>query len=134
MRLAAAPLRRPRIALTSLIDIVFLLLFFFMLASRMLDWRALPVNLAGMGDAAAPSADAIPVVVLMTDGSLRQRGEPIDPTHLLAQVEAAATRALVVVPARGVSLQQLMDALDPLQAQGVAIRLARPGGGVGAGS
>ena len=36
--------RSPTISLTPLIDVVFILLIFFMLASRFGDWKDLPVN------------------------------------------------------------------------------------------
>ena len=36
--------RRPLISLTPLIDVVFILLVFFMLASSFLDWRSIDLN------------------------------------------------------------------------------------------
>lgn len=128
MRLALAPARRPRIALTSLIDVVFLLLFFFMLASRALDWRALSVDLASLRGAPVPTQTVpSPVLVLMADGRVMLRGESIARDALLRRVGSDAAREWIVVPARGVSLQLLMDLIDPLHQQGVAVRLSHPG-------
>ncbi|MEM6945656.1 MAG: biopolymer transporter ExbD, partial [Pseudomonadota bacterium] len=40
-RLANRPRKRLRISITPLIDVVFILLVFFMLASSFLDWRSI---------------------------------------------------------------------------------------------
>lgn len=128
MQLAHRPPRRPRIALTSLVDVVFILLFFFMLASHFLDWRALPVDLAPVREApASPVAAPKLVVVLLADDSLRVGGAPIDRAALLARIDAG--RELIVVPARGATVQQLVDLLDELAPSGARLRLGHPGGG-----
>ncbi|HAD24347.1 MAG TPA: biopolymer transporter ExbD [Alphaproteobacteria bacterium] len=41
--------RRPLISLTPLIDVVFILLVFFMLASSFLQWRVIDINVPGSG-------------------------------------------------------------------------------------
>ena len=54
MKFATAPSRRRLISLTPLIDVVFILLIFFMLASSFLDWRA--IGLDAPADATAGAA------------------------------------------------------------------------------
>ena len=44
------------ITLTPLIDVVFILLIFFMLASSFIDWRALDLRLAGGSDTTQSAA------------------------------------------------------------------------------
>ena len=129
MQLARRPPRRPRIALTSLVDVVFILLFFFMLASHFLDWRALPVDLAPMREAPAASL-ATPklVVLLMADDTLRVEGQRIERADLPARIDSAGGEA-IVVPARGATVQQLVSLLDILAPTGARIRLGHPGAG-----
>jgi biopolymer transport protein ExbD len=125
VQLARRPPRRPRIALTSLVDVVFILLFFFMLASHFLDWRALPVDLAQVSEApVAPASTPKLVVLLMADDSLRVRGERIERADVLARIEEAAE--VIVVPARGTTLQQLVSLLDVLAPSGARVRLGHP--------
>ena len=49
---AAAQKKRPLISLTPLIDVVFILLVFFMLASSFLDWRSIDLSTPAAAEAA----------------------------------------------------------------------------------
>ena len=76
--MSGAPLYRSRqkgISLTPLIDVVFILLMFFMLTSTFTRWKAVdlrfPVADSGV-DPKNPQA-----VILHTDGSLSLRGRPL---------------------------------------------------------
>ncbi|MCC2655738.1 MAG: Biopolymer transport protein ExbD/TolR [Panacagrimonas sp.] len=124
MRLAPRPLRRSRVPLTSLVDVVLCLLFFFMLTSQYLDWRVLPVDLAEVApDGAAPSALT---VLLLADGGLRLGEQPASVTDVIAAIRAdAGTRPVMLVPARGVSVQATVDVLDALAPSGARVVLGR---------
>ncbi len=68
---------RRLISLTPLIDVVFILLVFFMLASSGLDWRAVELSVSsGSGDAQTQSLAV--QIRLKADGSLLLGTEPID--------------------------------------------------------
>ncbi|MCH9826574.1 MAG: biopolymer transporter ExbD [Gammaproteobacteria bacterium] len=114
--------RRHAIPLTSLVDVVFILLFFFMLASSYLDWRAFPLSLAGEGgDASAPVGHTLTIA---RDGALLD-GEIVNAEQLRERLRGRAA-PVVVVPEDGVPLQSLVEWLDRLKLWGVNASLARP--------
>lgn len=112
---------RPLISLTPLIDVVFILLVFFMLASRFADWRAVdvpsPVALSG------EAADRNALIVDVGTDSLRLAGAEL-PLSLLverakARIAARSDQRVIVRPGEGVTLQATMDVLDALRGAGV---------------
>jgi len=121
-RLATEPRRRrPLISLTPLIDVVFILLIFFMLASSFLDWRA--IELAAPGRAVGGgSLEGALLVDLRADG-LRLAGEPVSLDQLASRVGARLAvrpgQRVLLRPADGVPLQQAVTVLDRLAALGV---------------
>lgn len=129
MRLAPRPLRRSRIPLVSLVDVVFNLLFFFMVTSQYLDWRVLPVDLADVAAGQSAGADAAPdalTVLLLPGGDLRLAEKSATATQVIAAIRAeAGARPVMLVPARGVSLQATIDALDALAPSGARVVLGR---------
>ncbi len=128
MQLAGPAPRRSRIALTSLVDVVFILLFFFMLASQHLQWRSFAVN--RVAPVAAGAAEVMPddtrTLLLLADGRLFVDGQGTDLDRLLNSLRgASAAPVLVLVPGPGVSMQALVDMLDALQPSGAALQLGR---------
>ena len=114
------PARR-LISLTPLIDVVFILLVFFMLASSGLDWRAVDLTVSsGSGDAQSPNP-AIQIR-LKADGSLSLGTEPMDidalRTRMSAAIAEAPKRQIVIRSEPGVRLQRAVDTLDLLKAEG----------------
>lgn len=123
MRLAPRPLRRSRVPLTSLVDVVFNLLFFFMLTSQYLDWRVLPVDLAEVAGAQAGTGTAL-TILLLPNGDLRLGAEPASVPQVLEAIRGdAGARPVMLVPARGVSLQATIDVLDALAPSGAGVVL-----------
>lgn len=125
---------RARVSLTPLIDVVFILLVFFMLASSFLDWQAFDLSVVTPGPDAESSEQQPMRIVLSADGTWLLEGKPVRPVALRARVEAALrsdpARAFYVEPQAGVSLQTAVDALDYLRASGAErvslIRGGRP--------
>ncbi len=112
---------RRLISLTPLIDVVFILLVFFMLASSGLDWRAVDLTISGgSGDAQSPSR-AIQIR-LKADGSLSLGAETMDidalRTRMSATIAEAPQRQIVIRSEPGVRLQRAIDTLDLLKAEG----------------
>ncbi|MGF1553317.1 MAG: ExbD/TolR family protein [Paracoccaceae bacterium] len=118
-RKAARP--RARLGLTPLIDVVFILLVFFMLASRFTDWRAIELTTAGASGTAASYEGAM--LVRVEAGAVLFGGRAIG----LDRLEARLAERLAGVPdqrvlvqtAPGVATQRLVDVLDRLDAAGV---------------
>lgn len=120
--------RRRLISLTPLIDVVFILLIFFMLASSFLDWRALelippPENVAD----SRPGLEGALMIEIHPEG-LRFAGETLLQDQILQRVASRLSEfpqtTVLVRPAPGVTLQQtvtLLDRLVELDAREVAL-------------
>ncbi|GMG84174.1 hypothetical protein LNKW23_33880 [Paralimibaculum aggregatum] len=125
--------RRLRIGLTPLIDVVFILLVFFMLASSFEDWRSLPLAAApAMAGAPAP-AMAGAMLVEVAPAGLRLAGAPVSGAALrrrLAERLAAVPEQRVLLRALpGAEMQRLVAAVDLLRAAGVRDLALAPAGG-----
>jgi biopolymer transport protein ExbD len=118
------PRRRPAgIRLTPLIDVVFILLVFFMLASSFLDWRAFPLGLPPAD--ATPDPDSSPIVIhVEAGGGLRIDGSAVTPDALVTRIDAVRgdepERAVVVQPAGDATVATTVEVLDRLRAASVA--------------
>jgi len=121
MRTLAAPTARRRsvISLTPLIDVVFILLVFFMLASSFLDWRTLALDTAAAG-APAPAEEA-PFLVQIETGELRLNGAAITLATLIdaARVRRPAAQPVSLQPMAETRVQAVVRVLDALNAAGV---------------
>jgi len=123
---AARKRRRALISLTPLIDVVFILLVFFMLATSFLDWRSISLNPPAAG-ASFPSVKGAMLVEIREDGSnlsLRFSGRNLTLDALAGRladrlVEKPDQRVLVK-PHTGVVLQDVVLVLDRLSEVGVA--------------
>ena len=124
------PRRRARVSLTPLIDVVFILLVFFMLASSFVDWRSIRLTAAETGSAAAPGMVGAMLVEIRPEG-VRLSGQPMAPAalaaRLAARLETHPETRVLVRPAGGVEMQRVVDLLDRLSVAGIA-RLDLVGG------
>lgn len=106
--------------LTALIDVVFILLVFFMLASRLVAERALPLSAAAEGGGGGEGAL---LVEALPDG-YRLGGEALDAEGLAARLSARLaidpTTPVVLRTAPGADVQRVVSALDAMAAAGVA--------------
>ena len=117
--------RRRLISLTPLIDVVFILLVFFMLVSSFLDWRVITLDAetaeAATSDGGGGLLGAV-VVDIDAAGGFHLSGEPMDLETLAARIAALASRrddlSVVVRSAPGVPVQNMVDVLDVLAAEG----------------
>lgn len=115
--------RKRAISLTPLIDIVFILLLFFMLASNFQQWRSIKLNTPGVSAAPPSTERRILQLRLHADGSLELEGQAL----LMRQLSARLTTYLdsdpqpgvIVLPDTDVALQTLVSVFDLLQATGV---------------
>lgn len=117
----ASPSRRRRspISLTPLIDVVFILLVFFLLASTFLDWRSLSLDTSA-ASAATPSRDAV-FVIRVGSEELRLNGELIELAELIeqARVRQPAGHVVSVQPVGETRVQQVIKVLDALNAASI---------------
>lgn len=111
-----AAFRRRKLSLTSLIDVIFLLLLFFMLSSTFSHYSE--VELATSGAGAAPAPDTRPIFVRLRADSLRVNAREVDIAGLRGAVTPlmdGEARALVSTGA-DVTAQRLTDLLLALRA------------------
>lgn len=109
--------RRRRLSLTSLIDVIFLLLLFFMLSSTFTRFAEIELSSGGAG---APAAKAAPVFAQLAPESFRVDGVAADletVADVLARrgIDPGATPLLLAL-SEGVTAQRLTDALGALRA------------------
>jgi len=113
----APPRIRRRISLTPMIDVVFLLLVFFMLAARFGQDQAIPLQIAvGAGEWQGP-----PRLVDVLPQGQRLNGVDLAPEALVEELSAlveAPTDPVVLRPRDGASLQRLVDVMETLSAFG----------------
>jgi biopolymer transport protein ExbD len=115
--------------MASLIDVIFLLLLFFMLASTFS--QRVEIDLSSGSEGAPPAAERDTVLRLTVDtGTLVLDGEAL---ALAALPDAVAARAeapdtlLAVEVGENVDVQRLTDVLLALRGSPVAVRVIEPG-------
>lgn len=124
MRIEAAPPRRRPLSLTALIDVVFILLVFFMLVTRLVNWGQLELSLA-VADGGAPTASqpldmatlrVLPETVML-DG--RQLSVARAAEMLSRRAGEAPGLRVFLAPEPAVPLQRLVVVLETLQRAGL---------------
>ena len=121
MQIDVAPRRKRSVSLTPLIDVVFNLLLFFMLASSLAKWSGL--ELATGSEAASnediPAAD----VYLLGDGELRydERTYPLEAlaAQLTEDLNDERISSVILRAEDGVRLSELIDSFDQLGHAGI---------------
>ena len=118
-----APRRRPALSLTSLIDVIFLLLMFFMLTSTFTRLGEIEFAAAPRGGVEVPQTP--PVFVQLSTETLRLNGAEVPLEGLRAALESlAGPEGLVLVAlADGVQAQRLVDVLALLRGAAFSVRV-----------
>lgn len=116
------PARRPLISLTPLVDVVFILLVFFMLASSFLQWRVVDISVPSAG---GPVVDDLQLVRIdIYPAELRVSGQRVLPADVVSHIGrlygagseiAVALRAMPDTP-----VQAIVTTLDHLARGGIA--------------
>jgi biopolymer transport protein ExbD len=110
MPLSSTEFRQRRLSLTSLIDVIFLLLMFFMLSTSFSRFAETPLSAAkgGTGTSAEP-----PRFLQIAPDALVLNGQSV-PLESLLDVLTGPDRPLLVALQSGVTAQRLADVLDLL--------------------
>lgn len=113
--------KRSLISLTPLIDVVFILLIFFMLASNFLQFRSFELSAAGPGTARSDRPAGLVVDITLEGLTLDGRSVTLDalPGRAMEALAGTPGRSVLVKPAAGVPLQTAIDVLDALRGAGV---------------
>lgn len=117
------PRRKQAISLTPLIDVVFILLLFFMLTSSFVPWRIVGTPLSVASDS-KPVSDKPDIQVLrlkLNDGQVWYDGQAYsitDQTWLSSLVNEHQKGTFAIKADDGVSLQSLLHLADSLKENG----------------
>lgn len=114
MRLNENRKKRSPLSLTPLIDVVFLLLIFFMLASTFLRFSAMPISGARGGGSSANLQEIVLIQVQGAD-ALSINGATVDVAGMGARIDELIAKGMtkaVVRPAKDSSVQDLVRVLE----------------------
>lgn len=114
MALRAPGHRRRVLSMTSLIDVIFLLLLFFMLTSTFSKFSE--VRISGGGSGAGPTDAARPMFLQVLPDRLSLNGETVAPDALVSALGDAEGMLLVGIGGPEVTAQRLTDILVALSA------------------
>ncbi len=105
--------------MTSLIDVIFLLLLFFMLSSTFSKFGEVPLLTAGQGNVARQTQDQLPpVLVRIAEGGVSLNGLPTEMDLLkdeTLRLNAAEQPKVLISLAQGAQSEQLVQALYHLR-------------------
>jgi biopolymer transport protein ExbD len=128
-------IRRARrfLSLTPLIDVVFLLLIFFMLATTFLDSRRVEISVPQIDRGAAAGPTDGFTIAIRPAGRIEINGRAATLAEVEARVRARLQlrpgQPIQVAPSAAVPLQRVMDVLDRIAAAGGrAVTLERQNG------
>lgn len=125
MRLGPARRPRARISLIPLIDVMLVLLFFFMLVTSYVRIDRTPLELADGGRGGSPGLSEADSATVLDDGQLLYRGETRTLDAWLPSLRTLpAGQELRLHAAPGLPLQALLAAWQRLREQRIAVRLA----------
>ncbi|MEM7746995.1 MAG: biopolymer transporter ExbD [Pseudomonadota bacterium] len=120
MRLSAPEPRRRALSLTPLIDVVFLLLVFFMLASTFIRFSTVKLETAGAGTGSADRSK-LALIHVGKDALIHINGQPVSagqlPDDLAALIAEGKTEAVVVVRKQA-EVGDLVTGLSQVRAAG----------------
>ncbi|MEL6504905.1 MAG: biopolymer transporter ExbD [Pseudomonadota bacterium] len=128
MRIAQTASPRRRLSLTSLIDVIFLLLLFFMLSSTFSKYNEFELSPGSAGG--AQSASQRPSILLsINGGNWRLNGETAGAADLAKKIRAAITperNHAVIITRGGTTSQQLVTVLEIVRSiEGLRVTIAR---------
>ena len=114
MRLSETRSPKTSISLTPLIDVVFLLLIFFMLVSTFLKFNTLPITAVESGPAAAET-NKIVLIQILGERRVKVNGETLQLGDLLAHIDRLVAKGMtkaIVRPMPDVTVQDLVSVLE----------------------
>ena len=124
MRFKDNPPRKPQINITSLIDVLFLLLTFFLVTTTFIEQSALKVELPSMQNADRVQTEKRFILNVSKDGHLVFNGESMDSRALEALLSSSssdvdASGGLILRADQGLPYGEVMGILDLIKGAGV---------------
>lgn len=116
MPVKLAPPKRGRMSMTSLIDVIFLLLLFFMLSSTFSKYGEVELMAAGRADG---SAERQKLFVSLGAASLKLNGQPVDLDRIAdlvrSQPQDGSGHLVLISPDEAATSQRLVNLLVALR-------------------
>ncbi len=103
-----------RISLTPLIDVVFLLLIFFMLSSSFLKFINIPVGGASKASSVNQTKEEIILIRIVPEGHILVQGEEVQLEQLtvkLNQLNETGLKKAAIQPMEGIKSQRVIEVL-----------------------
>ena len=130
MDFSSRPRSKQELNVAPLIDVVFLLLIFFMLASTFIKPEAIDLMLEGSSTGGNAAEEMLNIEVVV-DGTIRLNGlrlsMPQLETELASRIQGDQTRPVTIKAAAEVPVQTLVSIMDRVRAAGTNnLRLATP--------
>lgn len=130
MEFARRQRSRQELNVAPLIDVVFLLLIFFMLASTFIEPKAVDIRLSGGDHQTVAPVDPL-VVEVTPDGSVRLNGLRLSLKQLTVEItgriKGDPTRVVTIMAGAEISVQTLIQVMDQVRAAGTNnLRLSAP--------
>jgi biopolymer transport protein ExbD len=129
MRLSGALQAQRRLSLTSLIDVIFLLLLFFMLSSTFTKFAEIEIVNSGSRAGALPSLEE-PVFVSLKPDQILVNGVDTGFAELTTAIRASAPSerpTVLISVTNAVTSQRLVDVLNSFRDQSFAVRFLNSG-------
>ena len=117
LRISPSAVRRRPPDLTPVMDVVFILVVFFMVVSTFSQTLVKPLKVTVPGAAATVSSPVEPRVLVLDAAGSALDGETV--TDLAAALAGDISKPLSIVAGNGASYQALVDALDAAQEAGI---------------
>ena len=119
--------QRASFVLTSLIDVIFLLVIFFMVSSQIVPFSIIGLGpIAGEAGPTAPAAPSpastVPIALRVMAGSVRVAGDTVAIGALapaLTKLKGDGVTALLVIPTARASVQDLVSVLEAIKASAI---------------
>lgn len=101
------------ITMTPLVDVMMILLVFFMVTSSYLDLDMMPMVQSEAEGIATPAAPTSTLLIRITaNGSARLRGQPLTAQSLTAALQDAPNARVLILPSGGSNVQGLVSAIE----------------------
>ena len=100
-------------SMSSLTDIIFLLLIFFMLTSSLVSPNALNLKLPGSSKShTPPSKDKLTDVVISSDGIFRVNGKKVNTKSLQSRMRSLRGKTVTISPSPNAPIEKVATVMD----------------------
>jgi biopolymer transport protein ExbD len=123
MKLSKKPKRPPIVSLTPLIDVVFILLIFFMLVSQFMQLQQQSVPLSAEGEASTEAIDSINIGIIKNEGAntigYLVNGIAMNFSQVSSYLQENKVEVVLLMPEANIRLQTFINVKERLSSLGI---------------